>query len=44
MKKKPANTFIVHGEDEAAAIVAKDLAGAGFGGVAIPERGESFEI
>ena len=44
MKKKPSYTFVVHGEDEAAGIVAKDLEGAGFGGVAIPERGESFEI
>jgi metallo-beta-lactamase family protein len=44
MKKKPARTFVVHGEDGAAGVVAEDLRARGFPEVFIPERGDSFDF
>ena len=44
MKKRPALTFVVHGEDGAAESVAGELRGKGFPDVRIPSAGESFDF
>jgi metallo-beta-lactamase family protein len=44
MKKKPAMTFVVHGEDGAAGSVAEALRGEGFPQVLIPATGDSFDF
>ena len=44
MEKKPQKTFVVHGEDKAAGLVADGLREAGFPEVHIPDRGDSFTI
>ena len=44
MEKKPARTFIVHGEGEAAGIVAGDLEKRGFPEVVIPRKGDTFDF
>ena len=44
MEKKPQKTFVVHGEDKAAGLVAEGLRGEGFPEVHIPSRGDSFTI
>ena len=37
-------TFVVHGEDEAAMSMAEKLRGIGFQDVAIPSHGQEFEL
>ncbi|OPY54749.1 MAG: Beta-Casp domain protein [Methanosaeta sp. PtaU1.Bin112] len=44
MPKKPEKIFVVHGETNAAAALAAGLSRNGFGNVAIPARGDRFEI
>jgi metallo-beta-lactamase family protein len=44
MKKKPSKTFVVHGEGEAADIVAGDLRKRGFPEVHTPHKGDSFDF
>jgi metallo-beta-lactamase family protein len=44
MKKKPSKTFVVHGEGEAADIVAADLKKRGFPEVHTPHKGDSFDF
>ncbi len=43
MEKKPAKTFVVHGEGEAADIVAADLKKRGFPEVFTPHKGDTFD-
>jgi metallo-beta-lactamase family protein len=42
--KKPEKVFVVHGEPNAAAALAAGLDKRGFGDIAIPARGDRFEI
>ena len=45
MQKKPAHTFIVHGEEESAAALADNLKSKlGFENIAIPDPHQSFEV
>lgn len=45
MRKKPARTFVVHGEEEAAGVLAESLRQElGFARVDIPEPHQSFEV
>jgi metallo-beta-lactamase family protein len=45
MRKKPARTFVVHGEEEVALGFAKNLESKlGFGNVKVPAVHESFEF
>ena len=45
MQKKPAHTFVVHGEPESAQALADNLtAGLGFKNISVPDMGQSFDI